>query len=178
LSGHDIEANKQLARRFIEAINRRALADVDALLHRDFVWNTAVVADDAPNVLRPLQSARLRGTNLPHPKPRLDRDEAMAFFAGFFGERSGSALRSAAGGGTAENASAADDHGHMAIEIIGMTAEADRVALEARSTGIVNPVNGRRYGNFYHCLIRIIEGKLVLYKEYQDTLHVYDYASE
>jgi ketosteroid isomerase-like protein len=176
MSDHDLTANKGLARRFIEGVNRRSLEEMEALLHPDFVWNTAVVADDAPNELRPLQSKRLRGTNLPHPKPRLDRAETMAFFEGFFGKRSGGALSAMKEG--AETLSASVDHGHMQVTILGMTAEEDRVAVEASSTGIANPANGKRYGNFYHLLVRIKDGQVVLYKEYQDTLHVYDYMAE
>ena len=177
MSDHDLAANKALARRFIEGVNRRSLEEMERLLHPDFVWNTAVVADDAPNELRPLQSKRLRGTNLPHPKPRLDRAETLAFFAGFFGERSGGALTSIKEGGGAPLTASAD-HGHMQVTILSMTAEEDRVAVEASSTGIANPANGKRYGNFYHLLMRMKDGQVVLYKEYQDTLHVYDYMAD
>jgi ketosteroid isomerase-like protein len=175
---HDLEANKQLARRFFEAINTCSLAELDTLLHPDFVWNTAVVADDAPNELRPLQSNRLRGTNLPHPKPRLDRAESMAFFADFFGQRSGGAMRGLGEAPDLGGLQAEADHGHMHVTILGMTAEADRVAIEATSTGIANPTSGRRYGNFYHILMKVRDGQILLYKEYQDTLHVYDYTAD
>ena len=70
------------------------------------------------------------------------------------------------------------DHGHMQVTILSMTAEEDRVAVEASSTGIANPANGKRYGNFYHLLIRVKDGQVALYKEYQDTLHVYDYMAD
>jgi ketosteroid isomerase-like protein len=177
MGDYDIEANKALARRFIDGINDGSLPEMEALLHPDFVWNTAVVADDAPNQLRPLQSEKLRGTNLPHPKPRLNRAESMTFFAGFFGHKSGAAMQSLGSGGEDLGGLTSDaDHGRMHVEILGMTAEEDRVAVEARSTGIANPVNGKRYGNFYHLLMRMKDGQLILYKEYQDTLHVYDYS--
>jgi ketosteroid isomerase-like protein len=172
MSNHDIEANKDLARRFIEVINNRSLPDMDALLHDEFVWNTAVAADDGPNELRPLQSKRLRGTNLPHPKPRLNRAESMAFFAGIFGTHTDRASTPEGG------FEVSDDHGHMQFDILGLTAEDDRVAIEATSTGIADPQSGKRYNNFYHILMRIQDGKVLLYKEYQDTLHVYDYVSE
>jgi ketosteroid isomerase-like protein len=177
-SSYDIEANKRLARQFFEAINGCSLAEIETLLHPDFVWNTAVVADDAPNELRPLQSNRLRGTSLPHPKPRLDRAEAMAFFAGFLGQRSGGALRAVGDAGGLGGLQADADHGHMHVTVLGMTAEDDRVAVEASSTGIANPKTGRRYGNFYHILMKMKDGQILLYKEYQDTLHVYDYMAD
>jgi hypothetical protein len=110
VSDYDIETNKQIARQFIEIINRRSLEEMDDLLHDDFVWNTAVAPDDGPNELRPLQSKRLRGTNLPHPKPRLNRPESMAFFAGIFGT-------SAASGPTPQGGfEMTDEHGHMQFQ--------------------------------------------------------------
>jgi ketosteroid isomerase-like protein len=172
MSDHDIEANKKIARRFVEIINKRSLEDMDALLHDDFVWNTAVAPDDGPNELRPLQSERLRGTNLPHPKPRLDRRESMAFFAGIFGAPAGAAEQPE---GAFEMS---DEHGHMHFDILNLTAEEDRVAIEATSTGIADPNTGKVYSNFYHSLMRVRDAKVLLYKEYQDTLHVYDYVSE
>jgi ketosteroid isomerase-like protein len=172
MSDHDIEANKTLARQFIAVINKRSLEAMDALLHDDFVWNTAVAPDDGPNELVPLQSKRLRGTNLPHPKPRLNRPESMAFFAGIFGTP-------ADGNPTPEGGfEMSDDHGHMHFDILNLTAEQDRVAIEATSTGISDPETGKTYGNFYHSLMRISDGKVLLYKEYQDTLRVYDYVSD
>jgi ketosteroid isomerase-like protein len=174
---HALKANKELARRFLDAVNNRLLDEMDRLLHLDFIWNTAVADDDGPNELRPLVSERLKGTNLPHPKPRLNREETMQFMAGFLGEKTGGALKSVGWNKGDEAAEAPTDQGHMHVTILSMTAEEDRVAVEAKSTGIMNKLNGRKYGNFYHCLIRIKEGQIVLYKEYQDTLHVYDYVT-
>jgi ketosteroid isomerase-like protein len=178
MSDHDIEANKALARRFMIAINTRDYATIEALLHPDFIWNTAVADDGGPNELRPLQSNRLKGTNMPHPKPRLNRDETLQFFAGFLSDNSGAAIRSLADDEPLGGLQGSGDHGHMHIDILTTTAEEDRVAMEAKSSGIANPANGRRYGNFYHLLFRIRDGKIVLYKEYQDTLHVYDYVAD
>jgi ketosteroid isomerase-like protein len=177
MKNHDIEANKKIALGFLEAVNRRSVAALEKLLHPDFVWNTAVADDDAPNELRPLQSNKLKGTNLPHPKPRLNRAETLAFFDGFLGDNSGGAIRATAHAPD-ESWEGSSNHGHMKIEILGVTAEGDRVAIEAKSTGIANPANGRRYGNFYHFLMKIADGKLLLFKEYQDTLHVYDYVAD
>ncbi|NKZ11379.1 hypothetical protein HGA11_10350 [Mycolicibacterium septicum DSM 44393] len=171
MTAHNIAENKVLARRFIEIINKRSLPDMDELLHEDFVWNTAVAPDDGPNELRPLQSSRLKGTNLPHPKPRMNRPESMTFFAGIFGT-------STEGTDAEEAFEMTDEHGHMHFDILNLTAEEDRVAVEATSTGIADPESGKVYNNFYHSLIRIRDSKVVLYKEYQDTLHVYDYVSE
>jgi ketosteroid isomerase-like protein len=53
-----------------------------------------------------------------------------------------------------------------------ITAEGDRVAMEAESYGEIS--NGKVYNNFYHMLHTIRDGKLVSVKEYMDTQHVQD----
>jgi ketosteroid isomerase-like protein len=53
-----------------------------------------------------------------------------------------------------------------------MTAEDDRVAVEAESEGM--HVSGRLYGNQYHFLFRLRDGKVVELKEYMDTERVTD----
>jgi ketosteroid isomerase-like protein len=171
-----LEANKELARRFLMAVNTRSLNEMSQLLHRDFIWNTAVADDDGPNELRPLVSERLKGTNLPHPKPRLNRDETMQFMASLLSDKIDGAPKSVGWNESDEAAEASANQGHMQITILSLTAEEDRVAVEAKSTGIANPLNGRKYGNFYHSLFRIQDDQIILYKEYQDTLHVYDYV--
>ena len=50
-----------------------------------------------------------------------------------------------------------------------ITAEQDRVAVEAESRGTL--VNGREYHNSYHFLFVIADGKIRRVKEYLDTLH-------
>lgn len=57
--------------------------------------------------------------------------------------------------------------------ITGMTAEDDRVAVEAHSEG--RHVSGKMYRNEYHFLFRFREdGKLLEMKEYMDTERVTD----
>ena len=51
-----------------------------------------------------------------------------------------------------------------------LTAEGDRVAMEAESYGEL--ADGKVYNNFYHILHKIRDGKLVNVKEYMDTQHV------
>jgi ketosteroid isomerase-like protein len=177
-NSHDIQANKVLARRFIQAVNTSSARELDAILHKDFVWTTAVVADDAPNELPPLQSNKLKGTNLPHPKPRLNRAESMAFFTRVLGGESDTPPSKDIDLGGLAGDPNAEKRDYMQIKILSETAEEDRVSMEASSTGVVNPKNGRTYGNFYHFLFRIRDGKLVLLKEYQDTLKVYDFVCE
>lgn len=48
-----------------------------------------------------------------------------------------------------------------------ITAEGDRVAVEAESSGM--HVSGRHYNNKYHFFMRFRNGKLLEFKEYMDT---------
>ena len=50
-----------------------------------------------------------------------------------------------------------------------LTAEEDRVAIEAESRGV--HASGKPYHNEYHFLMRVRDGKIVEFKEYLDTLH-------
>lgn len=53
-----------------------------------------------------------------------------------------------------------------------MTAEGDRVAIEAES--FATHVSGAQYNNKYHFLARLRDGKIVEFKEYCDTEHITD----
>ena len=55
----------------------------------------------------------------------------------------------------------------LRFTIHAMTAEADRVAVEAESYG--RHASGRIYNNHYHFLFRWRDGRLVELKEYMDT---------
>ena len=57
----------------------------------------------------------------------------------------------------------------LEFEIVGMTAEGERVAIEAISRG--THVGGKSYANHYHFLMRVQDGKIVEFKEYMDTEH-------
>jgi ketosteroid isomerase-like protein len=57
----------------------------------------------------------------------------------------------------------------LKFSIVAMTAEGDRVAIEA--TGEGTTVLGRRYEQKYHFLMRVREGSIVEWKEYMDTEH-------
>lgn len=54
----------------------------------------------------------------------------------------------------------------------GMTAEEDRVAMEAESYG--ERKNGKIYNNKYHILHVIRDGKIIAAREYMDTQHAND----
>lgn len=51
-----------------------------------------------------------------------------------------------------------------------MTAEGERVAVEAESLAHLNS-DGRKYNNFYHFLFLVRDGKIAGAKEYLDTMH-------
>ena len=55
----------------------------------------------------------------------------------------------------------------LTFTIHGMTAEGDKVAVEAESRGA--HVSGKLYNNLYHFLFHFRAGKLVSLKEYMDT---------
>lgn len=55
----------------------------------------------------------------------------------------------------------------IAFEVHRMTAQEDRVAVEASSRGM--HISGREYRNHYHFLARLRDEKLVEWKEYCDT---------
>jgi ketosteroid isomerase-like protein len=60
----------------------------------------------------------------------------------------------------------------LRLEILAMTAEGERVAVEAESHGI--HASGRPYHNQYHFLVVIRDGKIRRFKEYMDTMHADD----
>ena len=60
----------------------------------------------------------------------------------------------------------------LAFTIHHMTAEGERVAVEAESVG--EHVSGAIYNNLYHFLFEFREGKLLKLKEYMDTELVTD----
>ena len=62
-------------------------------------------------------------------------------------------------------------HG-IEFTIHAMTAEGERVAVEAESRGVHR--SGRLYNNLYHFLFRFRDGKLVNLREYMDTELVTD----
>ena len=55
----------------------------------------------------------------------------------------------------------------IAFTILAMTAEGERVAIEAVSEGV--HVSGLPYRNLYHFLLEARDGRIVRFKEYMDT---------
>jgi ketosteroid isomerase-like protein len=59
--------------------------------------------------------------------------------------------------------------GPVTLTVEGVTAEGDRVAVEAQAHAALK--NGRIYRNTYHFLFIFRDGKICQAKEYNDTLH-------
>jgi ketosteroid isomerase-like protein len=148
-----LEANKDLARRFVAAFDERDLAAIDDLLTDDFVWHVAVAGDDETEH-RPFQSSELQRKPVPLPPVQQDKAETLAYFAQLF----------AAGN---------DERHHFHLRLVSVMAEGDRVMFEAEGD-LQSPINDRHYRNLYCILLRVRDGRISLYKEYQDTLHIYD----
>ena len=60
----------------------------------------------------------------------------------------------------------------LRVEFTGVTAEGDRVALEAVSSARMG--DGRPYENHYHFLVQVRDGRVVQVREYLDTQSVYE----
>lgn len=60
----------------------------------------------------------------------------------------------------------------LRFTIHALTAEGERVAIEAESYG--RHVSGKIYNNKYHFVLRARGGKIVEWREYMDTMHAND----
>lgn len=60
----------------------------------------------------------------------------------------------------------------LQAEILGVTAEGERVAIEASSTARMS--NGQPYSNRYHFLIKVRDGRVLEMREYLDTYLAYE----
>ena len=65
--------------------------------------------------------------------------------------------------------------GGMRMTILGVTADGERVAVEAEGDGLWH--NGRPYHNRYHFLFEIRDSLIVTVREYMDTLHLHDVSA-
>jgi ketosteroid isomerase-like protein len=149
-----LEANKAVARQFIEIFNDRDYARLEDIFAPDFLWHVAIIGENETE-RRPFQSKELQGRHIELPGPLLNKEESLKWFKTMF-----------------DNGDA-DERTRFHLRLVSLTAEEDRVAMEAEGD-LGSPANGRRYHNIYFILLRIRDGKITLYKEYQDTLHIYD----
>jgi ketosteroid isomerase-like protein len=138
-----------LAQHFVTAWNTRDLKRFDRLLHPEFRWHIAVTDYDEPQ-LRPMQSKLLAGRNIAWTKSIFDKAETITKFSRIFA--------------TAQK---------FTIEPRSVMADDDRAALELVGDAI-NPANGRRYKNLYCYIFERRDDQLLLLREYQDTLLLFD----
>jgi ketosteroid isomerase-like protein len=141
--------NHQLAEGFVRAWNANDILALGALFHPDFTWHIAVTGYDEPQ-LRPLQSQLLKGKNLPWKKSIYNKAETLEIFGGILG-----AVR------------------EFRVELTSVISDGDKMALELLGTAF-NETKGRRYDNIYCYVFHLREGKIVLFREYQDTLLLFD----
>src|ERR1700691_181464 len=62
--------------------------------------------------------------------------------------------------------------GPLTLRVKGVTAEGDRVAVEAESFAKMK--SGKTYQNRYHFLCEVRDGKIQAVREYLDTMHAAD----
>ena len=141
--------SRTLAQHFVQAWNERDVAAMERLFHPDFTWHIAVTDHGDPKV-RPLQSNLFAGKNIPWDKAIYDKNETIKIFSGIFE-------------GTAQ----------FSLEPRSFTAEGNRVAVELVGNAR-NDANGRQYDNLYCYILEILDGQIVLFREYQDTLLLFD----
>lgn len=94
-------------------------------------------------------------------------DDATWWTAGRLKGMSGTASKDIFGKGLPNLLAACK--GGIVITPTAMTAEGDRVAVEADSKA--ETLTGREYQNQYHFLFEVREGKIAAVKEYMDTEH-------
>ena len=140
---------RHIAAEFVAAWNDADADRLDRLFHPDFRWHIAVTDHGDPN-MRPLQSELLDGKNLPWQQSIYDKAETLEVFRGIY---------------------ATTDQ--FQLELKSVIADGDRAAVEVVGDAI-NPRNGRRYQNLYCYVFERRDDQLVLFREYQDTLHLFD----
>ena len=144
-----IEARRSLALKFGEAWNTRNMRLFDEIFHPDLIWHVAVTRYDQvqPDAF---QSPLLSKHKTIWDKTIYNKQEMMVIF-----EMTLSGFE------------------HFSIDITSVTVEEDRVVAESLGTAI-NPANGRTYNNVYCYVMKIKDEKIVLFREYQNTLLVFD----
>jgi ketosteroid isomerase-like protein len=140
---------QKVAEGFAQAWNNRDLTAFEELFHPEFQWHIAVTEPGVAE-LRPLQSNLLRGRNLPWEKAIYNKAETIAIFSSIFQATP-----------------------QFSISPKSYIAQGDRVAVEVIGNAR-NETNVRRYNNLYCYIFEIRDGQIVLFREYQDTLLLFD----
>jgi ketosteroid isomerase-like protein len=140
----DTEQNKAAVLAFADAYTRADWDTLAELCTDDFRWVVPVRSE--------MQSAQLRA----HPNMMTSHDRNLAEMLDMFRISKQNTV----------------DH-RFDLKIGVMTAEGDRVAAEAEGYAVC-AATGRVYNNLYMYLMYFRDGKISVFREYQDTLHVYD----
>ena len=144
-----VEAKRALAVKFGEAWNARNMALFDEIFHPDAKWHVAVTPYDQSEPPA-FQSPLLRDHKMIWVKTIMDKQEMMAAFE-----------------------ITLNGFKEFSIEITSITVEGDTVVAESLGRA-VNPQNGRTYNNIYCYVMKIQDEKIILFREYQNTLLVFD----
>jgi ketosteroid isomerase-like protein len=142
--GDDPETNKRLVGRFCELYTTGDWTAVSELLGEDFRWSQ-------PTSSR-RQSSMLADAPVLNAGVGYSKTETLDIF---------------------DNTVKRCIDGRFDLIPLTLTAEADRVSVEARGYA-VNAANGRTYDNHYHHLFVCRAGKIIELREYQDTLLLFD----
>ena len=149
MSENTPSTTRRLVERWIDAWNGRDLDVLKEIFHPEFTWHIAVTEPGNPQ-MRDLQSDLLRGKNLPWEKAIYNKDETIAIFSTIFD-------------------TAAEFH----IEPHAFIEDGDRIAVELVGNAYTEE-GGRQYNNLYCHVFTVRDGQILLFREYQDTLLLFD----
>lgn len=139
---------RTVASQYLEAWNTKNFELMDQVFHPDMVWHAAITPYDE-SVVSPLQSNLLKGRPTWSKSKNNKKDTIETFRL------------------TLQNIP------DFKIEIQSIIVDGDRVAVEAVGSA-THPGNGRKYDNLYCYVLEIKDGQIILLREYQDTLLVFD----
>lgn len=143
------DLNRVAAERFVALWNMRDIDGFHDLFHEKFQWHIAVT-EPGVSELRPLQSNLLKGRNLSWDKAIYDKMETIEIFGGIFKKAA-----------------------EFTIKPHSYTSQNNRIAVELLGSAY-NAEQNRRYNNIYCYMLEIRDGKIILFREYQDTLLLFD----
>lgn len=140
----DIEHNKSVVLAFADTYTRGDWPALKALCTDDFRWVVPIA--------RAMQSNQMRAQERTMSAQNRSLSEMLEVF---------------------EMAKSTSVDSRFDLKVLTMTAEADRVAAELEGYAVC-AATGRTYNNLYFYLMYFRDGKISLFREYQDTLHAYD----
>jgi ketosteroid isomerase-like protein len=144
-----LEANRALATKFGEAWNTHNMRLFDEIFHQDAEWHVAAPphGNSGPFVFPPPTP---RDQTPTCEKTIMNKQEMMEVFDTILSV-----------------------FNQFSIEITSIIAEGDTVVAESQGRAVA-PQNGRIYNNMYCYVMKVRDGKIALFKEYQNTLMRFD----